>query len=81
MQTIHNINELKVGDKVKSIVFTWSQKWMVPGYEEYNMTKIGFILKIGTTFYDTYIIDEEHNEKVLAVDPGSSGGVSIDKYK
>ena len=76
---INNIEELKVGDRVRSNVFTNSQKWIIPGYEEYNMTKIGTIVRLGESFFDTYIIDDENKEMVLAVDPGSSGGVSIEK--
>jgi len=79
MPMINTIDELKVGDRVRSNVFTNSQKWMIPGYEEYNMTKIGTIIRLGVSFFDTYIIDDEKNEMILAVDPGSSGGVSIEK--
>jgi hypothetical protein len=79
MPNINTIDELKLGDRVKSNVFTWSQKWMIPGYEEYNMTKIGTIVRLGESFFDTYIIDDENKEILLAVDPGSSGGVSIEK--
>lgn len=79
MPMINNIEELKVGDRVRSNVFTNSQKWIIPGYEEYNMTKIGTIVRLGESFFDTYIIDDENKEMVLAVDPGSSGGVSIEK--
>jgi hypothetical protein len=81
MPHINTIDELKVGDRVKSNVFTNSQKWMIPGYEEYNMTKIGIIVRLGISFFDTYIIDDENKEIVLAVDPGSSGGVSIEKIE
>ena len=79
MPMINTIEELKVGDRVRSNVFTNSQKWIIPGYEQYNMTKIGTIVRLGESFFDTYIIDDENKEMVLAVDPGSSGGVSIEK--
>lgn len=79
MPRIESINELKVGDKVTSNVFTNSQKWMIPGYEEYNMTKTGVIVRLGESFFDTYIKNDQNKEIVLAVDPGTSGGVSIEK--
>jgi len=81
MPRIESINELRIGDRVSSNVFTWSQKWMIPGYEEYNMTKYGVIVRIGESFFDTYIRNDEGNEVILAVDPGSSGGVSIEKIE
>jgi len=77
MQIIYNIDELKVGDHVVSNVFTWSQKYMIPGYEEYNMTKSGIITRIGTSFFDTYIKNDEGNEVVLVSDPGTSGAVTV----
>jgi hypothetical protein len=81
MPRIESINELKIGDRVSSNVFTNSQKWMIPGYEEYNMTKYGVIVRLGKSFFDTYIRNDEGVEVILAVDPGSSGGVSIDKIE
>ncbi len=76
---VENIEQLKVGDSVRSTVFTWSQKYMMwDGYEEYNCSKIGTIVFLGDSFFTTRIKKEDGEEVFLAVDPGSSGGVSIE---
>ena len=49
------INDIKVGDRVKSTVWTFSQKYMLKqGYEEYNMTKEGIVVELGKTFFDIF---------------------------
>ena len=76
---VESIDQLKLGDTVRSTVFTWSQKYMMwEGYEEYNCTKIGTIVFLGECFFTTRIKKEDGEEVFLAVDPGSSGGVSIE---
>ena len=76
------IEDIKVGDIVKSTVGTYSQKYLLwEGYEEYNCSKEGTVIKIGESFFDTIIITEEGHETVLASDPGSSGYVYIQIIK
>jgi hypothetical protein len=76
---VQNIDQLKLGDTVRSTVFTWSQKYMMwEGYEEYNCTKIGTIVFLGECFFTTKIKKEDGEVVFLAVDPGGSGGVSIE---
>ena len=77
-----SIKDIKVGDIVRSIVGTYSQKYLVwEGYEEYNCSKEGTVVKVGETFFDTIIITEDGNEMVLASDPGSSGYVYVEIIK
>jgi hypothetical protein len=79
---INDISELKIGDIVRASVATYSQKYMMyEGYEEYNCTKEGTIVKMGKTFFDTIIITEDGDEVVLASNPGSSGYVIVDLIK
>lgn len=79
---VNNISELKIGDIVRASVATYSQKYlMYEGYEEYNCSKEGTIVKMGKTFFDTIIITEDGDEIVLASDPGSSGYVNIELIK
>ena len=76
---VESIEQLKVGDNVRSTVYTNSQKYMMwEGYEEYNCTKIGTIVFLGECFFTTKIKKEDGEVVFLAVDPGSSGGVSIE---
>ncbi len=76
---VNNISELKIGDIVRASVATYSQKYlMCEGYEEYNCSKEGTIVKIGKSFFDTIIITEDGDEIVLAANPGSSGYVSVE---
>lgn len=76
---VESIEQLKVGDNVRSTVFTYSHKYMMwEGYEEYNYTKIGTIVFLGECFFTTKIKKEDGEVVFLAVDPGSSGGVSIE---
>jgi len=73
------INDIKLGDRVKSTVWTFSQKYMlIEGYQEYNMTKEGIVIELGKTFFDTYIEKDNGDKVLLAVDPGSSGVVSVE---
>ena len=76
---VESIEQLKLGDNVRSTVFTWSQKYMMyEGYEEYNCTKIGTIVFLGDSFFTTKIRKDDGEEVFLAVDPGGSGAVSIE---
>ena len=76
---VESIEQLKVGDNVRSTVHTNSQKYIMwGGYEEYNCTKIGTIVFLGECFFTTKIKKEDGEVVSLAVDPGSSGGVSIE---
>jgi hypothetical protein len=76
------INDIKIGDIVKSTVFTFSQKYLLyEGYAEYNCSKEGTVIKVGETFFNTIIITEEGDEIYLASDPGSSGDVIIEIIK
>ena len=76
---VESIELLKLGDLVRSSVFTWSQKYMMyQGYEEYNCTKTGTIVFLGDSFFTTKIKKEDGEEVFLAVDPGGSGSVSIE---
>ena len=76
---VESIEQLKVGDLVRSTVFTWSQKYMMyEGYEEYNCTKIGIIVFLGDSFFTTKIKKDDGEEVFLAVDPGGSGAVSVE---
>ena len=78
MKIIESIDELKEGDYVISEVFTFSQKYLMDErYKEFNFTKKGIITKLGNTFFNTYIKDDNGDEVVLASDPGSSGVVTI----
>jgi len=73
------INDIKLGDRVKSTVWTFSQKYMLKqGYEEYNMTKEGIVIELGKTFFDTYIETDNGDKVLLAVDPGTSGVVNVE---
>ena len=73
------IKDIKLGDRVKSVVWTFSQKYMLrEGYEEYNMTKEGIVVELGKTFFDTFIETDNGDKVFLAVDPGSSGIVSVE---
>ncbi len=79
MTTIKDIN---VGDIVRSTVGTYSQKYLMrEGYEEYNRTIEGTVVKKGKTFFDTIIITEDGDEMFLAADPGTSGYVFIEIIK
>jgi hypothetical protein len=79
---INNISELNIGDIVRASVSTYSQKYMLyEGYEEYNCTKEGTIVKKGESFFDTIIITEDGDEMKLASDPGSSGYVIVELIK
>jgi hypothetical protein len=73
---IESINQLSVGDYVRSTVFTFSQKYA--DFTDYNCTKEGTIVKLGETFFDTIIITDDGDELILAYDPGTSGCVSIE---
>ena len=79
---INSISDLKIGDYVRSTVGTYSQKYLLwEGYEDYNCTKIGTIIKLGNSFFDTIIMTDEGDEIFLASDPGSSGYVNIEILK
>ncbi len=78
-----NFTDLKVGDLVKTVTMTYSQKYMLyEGYEEYNMTKIGYIKSLDndSPAYSKMINYETEEEMNLYADPGTSGFVSIYKY-
>jgi len=77
-----SIEDIKVGDIVRSTVGTHSQKYLMwEGYEAYNRTIEGTVVKKGKTFFDTVIITEDGEELFLAVDPGSSGYYYIELIK
>lgn len=77
-----NIDDITVGDIVRSTVGTYSQKYLIrEGYEEYNRTIQGTVVKKGKTFFDTIIITEDGDELFLAVDPGSSGYYYVELIK
>lgn len=79
---INSIKDLNIGDYVRSTVGTYSQKYLLwEGYEEYNCTKVGTIIQLGETFFDTIIMTDDGDEIYLASDPGSSGFVSIEILK
>lgn len=76
---VTDIDQLQLGDLVKSVVYTWSQKYMMyEGYEDYNSTKVGTIIFLGDTFFTTKIKMEDGKEVFLAADPGTSGSVTIE---
>ncbi len=79
-----DFKDLKINDLVKTVTMTYSQKYMLYiGYEEYNMTKIGYIksLDYENNAYSKIIDFEDKNlEMNLYADPGNSGFVSIYKY-
>jgi hypothetical protein len=80
--------DLKVGDIVKTITMTYSQKYILyEGYEEYNMEKIGILLEKnnnsnGSSRLYRYLYNEEDHfeETSLYTDPGTSGYFIIYKY-
>jgi hypothetical protein len=73
-------DELEVGDIVKSITYTHSQKWMLrEGYEEFNMVKIGILISKGDNGEDSILLTEEGEMKLYA-NPGSSGGIYLYRY-
>jgi hypothetical protein len=79
-----DFKDLKINDLVKTVTMTYSQKYMLYiGYEEYNMTKIGYIksLNYENNSYSRIIDFEDKNKEMnLYSDPGNSGFVSIYKY-
>jgi hypothetical protein len=79
--------DLKVGDIVKTITTTYSQKYILyEGYEEYNMVKIGIILEKnnennGQSRLYRYLSEKNNFEETsLYADPGTSGYFIIYKY-
>ena len=76
--------DLKINDLVKTVTMTYSQKYMLyEGYEEYNMTKIGYIksLDYENNGYSKIIDFEDKNKQMnLYTDPGNSGFVWVYKY-
>ena len=84
-----SFEELKVGDIVKSITFTYSQKYLLDDlYEEYNMEKIGVLLtkdeeyRTKSKIYRLKAFGEDYSEfeiENLYVDAGSSGGFEFFK--
>ena len=82
-----SFEDLKVGDIVKSVTMTYSQKYtLYAGYEEYNMEKIGVLLEKnngnnGQSRLYRYLGDNDNFEEVsLYADPGTSGYFIIYKY-
>lgn len=78
--------DLNEGDIVKSYTMTYSQKYFKEGYEDYNTTKIGVLIKkdldlpeFSTLYYHNYY-DNSFEETKLYVDPGSSGIYVLYKY-
>jgi len=71
--------DLKEGDIVKSYTMTYSQKYFREGYEDYNTTKKGILIKKDSVvpeystiyYYDNY--NNKYEESRFYADPGSSG--------
>ena len=83
-----SFEELKHGDIVMSLTYTYSQKYMmVEGYEEYNCMKHGVLLTKNESNPEKsvmYKINDnegfEFEEVNLYANPGSSGGFTLYKY-
>ncbi|ATZ81050.1 hypothetical protein BMW23_1005 [Bodo saltans virus] len=82
-----NFNDLQEGNIVMSITMTNSQKYFDRfGYEEYNMTKIGILIKKNYENYgDSTILQYDNYKKCYTKthfysDPLSSGNVAIYQY-
>jgi hypothetical protein len=86
-------DQLKIGNIVMSVTFTYSQKYfMTEGYEEYNMSKIGILLtkdeeKNGNSLIYRRIFSEDYEEDNIHfeetkfyADPMNSGIVQIYKH-
>jgi len=77
-----SIDGVKIGDIVRGTVGTFSQKYiMMGGYEQYNRTVEGTIIKKGKTFFETIIITEDGDETYLVADPGTSGYYYVELIK
>ncbi len=87
-----SFDDLKVGDIVMSVTYTYSQKYfMIEGYEEYNMSKIGILLTKDeespgrSRLYKKVVSDDsgdsdEFEETNFYCDPMNSGSISLYKY-
>jgi len=78
-------SDLNEGDIVKSYTMTYSQKWFRDGYEDYNSTKRGILIKKDLDNPECSIIYNYNNnnfeETRFYADPGSSGIYILYKYK
>ena len=82
-----NFADLNEGDIVKSYTMTYSQKYFREGYEDYNTTKKGVLIKKDIDspeysiiyYYNSY--NNKYEESRFYADPGSSGIYVLYKYK
>lgn len=73
-------NDIKIGDYIRGTTYTYAQKWlMYDGYEIYNRSIEGHVVKTGTELLDIKIKNNDAINYACA-DPGSSGGYYIQKY-
>ncbi len=79
--------DLQEGDIVSSSTMTWSQKYLLKiGFEEYNMTKYGILLKKDLENNEESIIlsydsmTGSFNKTNLYRNPGTSGGCTFEKF-
>jgi hypothetical protein len=82
-----SFDEMNNGDIVLSWTMTNSQKYLLkPGYEDYNKIKYGVLLEKNIEYPQSSILleydlcSDTFEETNFYVDPGTSGGYSLEKY-
>lgn len=71
-----DISDVSIGDYIRCETFTHSQKWLIPGYEEYNCVTEGrvILMQYPPSNPTDIMIEFEGQVQRLGPDPGTSGG-------
>lgn len=71
------LEDIKIGDYIKGVTSTHSQKWFIPGYEDYNATKVGKVVSVGSDLHNLKVMMDDGTISHACLDPGSSGSYEL----